>query len=298
MMGFSMSRATSWWKVAVAGLVVVAAGTAAYLFLPNQSALAKGPLGRAWPADQRVPMDRIDHTVYDRLLHKYVDKDGYVDYASWKQSSADRRALRQYLEELSRADTRTPGSREAQLAFWINAYNAVTLEGILQVYPTSSIRKHTGMVGYNIWDDLLLQVGDARYSLNDMEHKILRRMREPRIHFAIVCASVGCPRLRNEAYTANRIEEQLADNARDFFSRSKNFRYDAASRTMYVSSILKWFGEDFGRSQQQRFSFLQRYLPKSAQAAAVDPSTRVRYLEYDWSLNDQARRRRTAAKGR
>jgi len=117
-------------------------------------------------------MDDADHLAYDTLLSKYVDRDGYVDYAAWKKSTADRQVLRGYLEHLS---------RDAQLKFWINAYNAVTLEGILQVYPTSSIRNHTAkLFGYNIWKELPLRVGHETYSLDQMEHEILRKMGERR----------------------------------------------------------------------------------------------------------------------
>ena len=122
-------------------------------------------------------MDQIDHRPYDALLHKYVDGDGYVNYRAWHASSEDRAALRQYLIQLSRASASLPASRESQFAFWINAYNAVTLEGILQEYPTDSIRNHTSKLGgYNIWKDLPLLVGGKAYALETMEHQVLRKM--------------------------------------------------------------------------------------------------------------------------
>ena len=106
-----------------------------------------------------VPLDRVDHSTWDRLLQKYVDRDGMVDYDSWKASEPDRGALKQYLATLSAADANTQTTRQGKLAYWINAYNALTVHGILDVYPTSSIRNHTAkVVGYNIWDDLLLPV--------------------------------------------------------------------------------------------------------------------------------------------
>jgi hypothetical protein len=108
-----------------------------------QIANAKPPLGRRWSASQRVSITRIDHTAFDQLLKKYVDSDGYLNYAAWQRSSRDRSALQRYLGDLSRADTRAKTSKNARLAFWINAYNALTIEGMLQVYPTSSIRNHT-----------------------------------------------------------------------------------------------------------------------------------------------------------
>lgn len=272
----------------------VLAAIVAGMLLIAMEAVAKPPLGRSWPTSQRVSMDAIDHRPFDALLRKYVDDDGYVNYAAWKNSAADLKALQDYLAQLSRASTEPSASREARLAFWINAYNALTLEGILDVYPTSSIRNHTAkLVGYNIWKELPLQVGGAAYSLDAMEHEILRKMGEPRIHFAIVCASVGCPRLRNEAYTADKIEQQLADNAADFFSRPKNFRYDARSRTLYLSSILDWFGTDFGKSPAEQLATIKPYFPKAARSA-VDSGVTVRYLDYDWSLNDQAHKREAA----
>ena len=118
------------------------------------------------------------------------------------------------------------------MAYWINAYNAVTLEGILAVYPTDSIRKHTDKNSYDIWNHLKFISGDQQISLNDIEHKVLRKMNEPRIHFAIVCASIGCPRLLNEAYVPQKLEQQLATNSTDFFSRSRNLQFDQASNQL------------------------------------------------------------------
>ena len=174
------------------------------------------------------------------------------------------------------------------MAYWINAYNAVTVEGILREYPTSSIKNHTGLVGYNIWDDLLLRVGDESRSLNAIEHEILRKLGEPRIHFAIVCASIGCPRLLNEAFLAERLDEQLSENARHFFAQSRNFRIDDAANTVYLSSILSWFGGDFGSSQAEQLAWVAPYFADDAarEAAAAEGVT-VKYLDYDWNLNEQ-----------
>ncbi|MCH8830243.1 MAG: DUF547 domain-containing protein, partial [Planctomycetes bacterium] len=235
--------------------------------------------------------------VFDTLLKKYVDADGYVDYSSWKRSPRDRQALKYYLGQLSRADRQKRASRDARLAFWINAYNAVTLEGILQEYPTTSIRKHTSRFGgYNIWKDLPLMVGNRAYSLKEIENKILRKMGDPRIHFVIVCASVGCPRLRNEAFTAKKVNNQLADNSRDFFSRRQNLQVDANTGTVRISSILKWYGSDFGRTETERLASLRRYLPRTAQQVVANRRLRIRYLDYNWDLNDQRSKPRTASR--
>lgn len=246
-------------------------------------------VGASVAANQRVPLERIDHSTWNRLLQRYVDDRGMVDYTGWKASSADRQALNQYLAHLSAASVTPQSPRAAQLAFWINAYNAVTVEGILREYPTSSIRNHTTkLVGYNIWKDLRLPVAGKYYSLEQIEHEILRKMGEPRIHFAIVCASVGCPRLLNEAYTAEKLDAQLTANAKAFFSDREKFQFDTGRRAMAVSPILEWFAGDFGADQPARMRRIAPYLPEAARPLAESGTARLSYLEYDWSLNDQA----------
>jgi hypothetical protein len=195
-------------KIVTSLTACLATGAAFCMTLWSQEAYGKAPLGKNWPLSQLASMDQIDHSPFDALLKKHVDADGHVNYKEWKSSSKDRSALQDYLKKLGRASTKTRSSREAKIAFWINAYDAVTIEGILQVYPAYSIRNHTArLIGYNIWTELSLRVGGNQYPLENMEHKILRRMQEPRVHFAIVCASVGCPWLKNEAYTADKLEQ-------------------------------------------------------------------------------------------
>lgn len=239
--------------------------------------------------ENAVPLDRVDHSTWDKLLQKYVDRDGMVNYKAWKASESDGRALKQYLATLGAADANAPTTKQGKLAFWINAYNALTVQGILDVYPTSSIRNHTAkLVGYNIWDDLLLPVGGEKYSLNRIEHEILRKLGEPRIHFAIVCASIGCPRLLNEAYTPEKVESQLDENARDFFARQKNLQVDFANRKVRVSSILDWFGEDFGPTPEKGLAGLAKQMPdETARKLIASEDFSVSYLDYDWSLNEQ-----------
>ena len=248
-------------------------------------------VGQRWARSQQVSIAQIRHDSFEALLKRYVDADGYVNYKAWHASRTDRVQLQNYLKQLSRANPSLAASRHAKIAFWINAYNAVTLEGILQVYPTSSIRNHTAkVVGYNIWKQLKLPVGDREYSLEDIEHKMLRKMNEPRIHFSIVCASIGCPRLRNEAYVASRLESQLADNARDFFSRTQNLQVDVQRRTLRMSAIVNWFGSDFGATKSQQLAYLSKYMPAQALQLARQPNVKVSYLKYNWNLNDQSKR--------
>jgi hypothetical protein len=236
---------------------------------------------------KQFSLDQIDHSVWDGLLKKYVDDKGMVNYKAWKAKSGDAQALDQYLAHLSQSNGK--GTKEQQLAFWINAYNAVTVKGILREYPTTSIRNHTAkLFGYNIWKNLKLVVGGKQVSLDEMEHQVLRKMGEPRIHFAIVCASIGCPRLLNEAYVAERLDEQLTVNSKSFFADASKFRYDANRQTFYISPIIQWFGEDFGSSEPAQLKTIAPYISDSAasQAAASGRGT-MSFVDYDWGLNDQ-----------
>ncbi|MFT7641658.1 MAG: hypothetical protein ACI9G1_003409 [Pirellulaceae bacterium] len=244
-------------------------------------------LGGKWPSDQQISMDQIDHSTWNQLLQLYVNGDGNVNYRQWKSNAAHVMALDQYLSSLSQASPNKQSERASQLAYWINAYNAVTIRGIIEVYPTKSIRDHTArLYGYNIWHDLLLVVGDKGVSLDEMEHKILRPMKEPRIHFAIVCASKSCPKLSNQAYLPKTIDKQLNDNAVDFFSSPRNFKYSPGQ--FQLSSILKWFAEDFGSSQRAQLQYFGPFLADAqARSAATAGRGSISYLGYDWDLNDQ-----------
>jgi hypothetical protein len=251
-------------------------------------AAADEKAGQKWPAAQRVSFGEIDHSEYHQLLQKYVDADGMVDYKSWHANQADRKTLKKYLAQLGKADATKPATQAAKLAYWINAYNSLTIEGILRVYPTTSIRNHTAkLIGYNIWKNLKLTSGDQEVNLDKIEHQILRKMGEPRIHFAIVCASIGCPRLLNEAYVADKLDQQLVGNTRDFFSRSQNLRVDARNKKLHLSSIISWFGTDFGSKQVDQLKFLAPYFPADAKKFVAAGGYRIAFQNYDWSLNEQ-----------
>lgn len=277
------------------GLATFAAAavvTAGFFVARNVTAGPTVRVGRPCYESSRPSLDQVNHALFDALLRKYVDGRGMVAYAQWKSSAADLQALDRYLAQLGCVDLRKSASKAARLAYWINAYNAVTIKGILREYPTTSIRNHTAkLFGYNIWNDLKLWVDGTWYSLNDIEHRILRKMGEPRIHFAINCASMGCPPLANRAYTAQNLEQMLSGNARAFFANRRNFQADPSTRTVYVSQLLQWYGRDFAPSPQQQIRLLRSYLPNPDRLAWLDEGFSVRYLNYDWSLNDQARAR-------
>ncbi len=227
------------------------------------------------PRSPAMSLDAIDHSSWDKLLRKHIDTDGMVNYEQWRSSQNDLGLLNQYVNNLSSADPKMSARHESKLAFWINPYNAVTVSGILMEYPTSSIRNHTAkVVGYNIWKDYQLYVRGTPYSLDSMERKVLRKMQERRIHFAIVCASIACPRSLNEAHTAERLPDQLDRNARDFFRRPQNFRHDARRNQFQMSAIMDWFGSEFGSDKTAQMRTLrtgcrQKWLKRRLSKAAL-----------------------------
>jgi hypothetical protein len=246
-------------------------------------------LGRIWPATDLVPIEKIDHRDWDRLLRQYVDEAGHVDYSAWKGTPDAVRALDAYLNSLSRANPALAAGREMRLAYWINAYNAVTIRGILREYPTASIQNHTSRLrDFNIWRDLLLRVGERDYSLGQIENELLRPLQEPRIHFAIVCASRGCPRLLNRAYQSSNLEQQLRENSRNFFADPQKLDYDSSTGRLRLSPILKWYAKDFGGSGAEMLKTIAPYLPDGmSQQLPAGGSLSADFLDYDWSLNDR-----------
>lgn len=248
----------------------------------------KVQVGRPCTESKRPSLAEVDHKSFNDLLQKYVNEKGLVAYARWKANAGDMKALDDYLARVGCVDLSKPASRNSQIAYWINVYNALTLKGILREYPIRSIRDRVSRLGgYNIWKDLLLWVDNRKLCLDDIEHQILRRLGEPRIHAALVCGAKGCPALSQQAYSAAKLEEQLTTNARRFFARRDSFRADPGRQVIYLSPLLKWYGKDFGATPPEQLRRLRPLLPRDAAGLADKPGVRVRFLDYDWSLNDQ-----------
>jgi len=247
-------------------------------------------IGGSEVSQTRVSFDAVDHCPLDGLLGRFVDNDGLVDYGAWKANPRAISVLYHYLISLGEVDSRLPASRQGKLAYYINAYNALTIWGILQVYPTVSIQTHNREgANYRIFDDLQLWL-DGRYlSLNDIEHQVLRKMNDPRIHFALVCAARGCPRLRNAAYVPSRLEEQLIDNTMDFFAHHNRFSISPHSHSVTLSPLLDWYSKDFGPTIQDQMTYFLPYLSKRDRIILLSKAEwNIRYGGYDWSLNDQS----------
>lgn len=244
-----------------------------------------------------VQADTFDHQhqAWTRLLQQHVswlDKGhgSVVDYAALQKNSAE---LDRYLGVLSAvppADYQR-WQPEQRLAFLINAYNAFTLKLIVEHYPLDSIKAIGGLLS-SPWKQAFIPLLGQRLSLDQIEHGMIREpgvFDEPRIHFAVNCASVGCPVLRDEAFVAERLDEQLQDSQRRFLSDHSRNRFDPTSQRFQVSKIFDWYGKDFIQQWGSLEAYFQQHLALlNPSASPVPPQGRVRidYLDYDWSLNE------------
>lgn len=228
----------------------------------------------------------IDLRIWDELLQRYVDDLGRVNYRRWKAEGAD--VLRAWLESLADLDLADFTDADARLALWLNAYNAIAISQVLEVYPIASIRpKVLGIPNWLSFLDFFTRsntiVGGKKYSLNQIEHAILRpEFAEPRIHFALVCASVGCPLLRRGAYFPESVRTQLEADASRFIHNPDKVRYDAQKKTLYLSKIFKWYEEDFVKAAGSVAEYVGGYLGPEA---AVGDGWAIVFLPYDWNLN-------------
>lgn len=228
----------------------------------------------------------IDLRIWDELLQRYVDDLGRVNYRRWKAEGAD--VLRAWLESFADVDLADFTDADARLALWLNAYNAIAISQVLEVYPISSIRpKVLGIPNWLSFLDFFTRsntiVGGKKYSLNQIEHAILRpEFAEPRIHFALVCASVGCPLLRRGAYFPESVRTQLEADASRFIHNPDKVRYDAQKKTLYLSKIFKWYEEDFVKAAGSVAEYVGGYLGPEA---AVGDGWAIVFLPYDWNLN-------------
>jgi len=219
------------------------------------------------------------HAAWTRLLARHATN-GIVHYSALKASPD---ALRNYLGTLAEVpETRfREWSRPQRLSFLLNLYNAATLQLIVDHHPVPSIRKIGGVLK-GPWKQEIVHVWGRVLTLDTLEHGILRpEYGEPRIHFALVCAAKGCPPLRGEAYVADRLEAQLEDQARTFLSQTSKNRVDAAAGILWLSPIFDWYGGDFTAGGKSLPEFVSPFLP----AVAERKSWKVKFTDYDWSLN-------------
>ncbi len=247
------------------------------------SASAQGKMARygEFAAEPAV----IDHSAFNSFLQTYVSEsaDGrtILNYAG--VSSEDRRALQDYLEVLEDTDPATLTKAQAY-AYWVNLYNALTVEVILDRYPLDSIRDIS--FGLGPWGKKLVRVSGKKISLNNIEHDILRVFwSDPRTHYAVNCASFGCPNLQAVAFTAENTEELLEKGAREYVNHPRGVSVDD-NGDVTVSSIYNWYQVDFGDSAQGVLDHVRIYAEPEL-AAKLEGKTKIDGYDYDWALNNQ-----------
>lgn len=221
-----------------------------------------------------APAQGIDHAPFDTLLKANV-KDGVVDYPGFQNAAT----FKTYLDQLAKPVTlQSPADK---LAYYMNAYNAFAIQGIIDGLSPSSF---IGRVRYFKTKEWALN--GRSVSLYDLENKVIRPLGDPRIHFSIVCASRSCPKLRSDAYTSDKLEAQLDDNTRAFINDSFRNRFDPATQTAHLSEIFKWFDEDFIAKAGSVQTYLAHYLADREVAARLTQNAyEVEWIEYDWRLN-------------
>ncbi|MFT5917685.1 MAG: hypothetical protein ACJAWV_001310 [Flammeovirgaceae bacterium] len=223
---------------------------------------------------------QVSHEPWNDLLKKYVSAAGKVDY---KGIHSERAKLEGYLKTISENSPTDEWSENQKLAYWINAYNGFAVKLIVDNYPLKSIQdlhptiKIPGIS--TVWKKEFFKIEDVDFSLHQIEHKILRKdFEEPRIHFTINCASVSCPKLRNEAYTAEKVQDQMEDQAKDFVNdKSKN---KISANEVEISNIFNWFKGDF-ENDGDIIDFLNKY-----SKVKINKKAKVDYMYYNWSLNE------------
>ena len=214
-------------------------------------------------------LEVFNHSGWDQLLNKYVTADGRVNYEGFRN---DKGILRDYIASLGANMPSESWSREDKLAYWMNAYNAMTVDLIVRNLPLESIKDID-----KPWDQRLWKLGDKWYNLDEIEHQILRKMGDARIHFGINCASFSCPPLLNEAFNSQTVEMQLDAMARAFVNDPKRNRI--SENNIEISQIFSWFAKDF-KTDGSLIDFLNRY-----SETTISNKARKSFMDYDWALN-------------
>ncbi|MDA9555088.1 DUF547 domain-containing protein, partial [Pelobium sp.] len=216
----------------------------------------------------------INHSTFDQLLKQYVSAKGEVNYAGFVKDQAK---LQGYINYLSKINPNLLTKNE-QLAYWINAYNALTIDQILRNYPITSILK---IANGKVWDQPLPYKFDGKtYSLNQIEKKVLLGgdLFDARIHFAVNCAALSCPRLSNKAFTAENVQSLLTQNTKAALANKEQNKISANSAS--ISMLFNWYKSDFDKAEGSVINFINKY-----SSVKISSNTKIDYLEYNWNLN-------------
>lgn len=239
-----------------------------------------------WAAHEEASKKIVSHKAWQEILDVYLDSanDSGVnrfDYAAVSDADSDK--LEIYLDSLQSIDPRQL-SRAEQLPFWINLYNALTVKVVIDKFPVTSIRKIRFLTSpFGPWDKNLIEIAGNKLSLNDIEHGILRPIwKDPRIHFSVNCASIGCPNLASKAFTAENTDALMESSAVDFINHARGVEVRADK--IVLSSIFDWYGSDFGNNQSQILAYLGKYY-QAGNEPVLSLENREIEFQYDWNLN-------------
>jgi len=231
-------------------------------------------------ADPSASFDRT-YTLYGNVLSHYV-KDGLVNYTALKSDPGGLRSFLESTEHVTKQEFESwPG--EEQLAFLINVYNARTLELVIDNYPVKSI-KDIGSGGKGPWDQPVVKIFGETITLNELENGMIRKhYKEPRVHFSLVCAAMGCPLLLDKPYTGSNLNVQLDAQTRKFLSDTRKNSFDEKNKTLRISPIFEWYAADFTAQAGSVAGFLKNYYSGLPTSGYI-----ITYTDYDWSLNDMS----------
>jgi len=242
-----------------------------------------------WQASDEANTATIEHQAWQKILDNYLSacREGAscFDYAKLLKNGADKKNLADYLSYLQNLDPRQYSKAE-QKAYWINLYNALTVHIILDNYPVKSITKiHKGLLGFGPWDDVHAKVAEQELTLNNIEHGILRPIwQDNRVHYAVNCASYGCPNLAFQAYTAQNVDTLLETGAKAYVNHPRGVKFQGDDNQLVISKIYEWYQSDFGGSEKSVINHLLKYANSDLVNHLQKYEGTIDY-EYDWSLN-------------
>lgn len=224
-------------------------------------------------------LQQPNYSLWASILDTHVNNQGRVNYAILKNN---RSKLDNFVEQIKLIHTSQLNPIE-QKAFWINAYNALTLQTVINNYPVSSIRH----INFGLVWKLKKEVASGKYSLEEIEHQILRPLGDPRVHFALNCASIGCPKLPKKPFYPDTLDAQLEAEARRFMNDPEKVRLDKSTNTLYHSELLNWYEDDFLIVSPNKLSYITQYLNEDDRHYLQNHRVILKKIKYDWGLNKQ-----------
>jgi len=242
-----------------------------------------------WAVSNEASDETISHDLWDNLLNRYVltDHQSEINRFAYRQvSGEDQQSLKQYTNNLSQVDIRTHNKRE-QMSYWINLYNALTVQVVLR-YPEegSILEMGDALFSTGPWDDVVITVNQQALTLNDIEHRILRSIFDDhRVHFALNCASLGCPNLATNAYRSKNLEAMLVKGEADYLNHSRGVSFEG--KDLVLSSLFDWYQGDFAENEDLLRRYLASHLEGILRDKVLGYRGSIRY-RYDWKLNEPA----------